>query len=90
MAERAAEICLLVIITTISRVFPQETHGVVPQDQDIMGTSFTMDEGEGEGWGSEEEEVEEEDDFLEREVNVILCGIENFVSSNMYICLPLP
>ena len=45
-----------------------------------MGTNFTMDEGEGEGWGSEEEEVEEEeeDDFLEREVNGILCGIENF------------
>ena len=68
------------IITTISRVFPRETHGVAPRDQDIMGTNFTMDEGEGEGWGSEEEEVEEEeeDDFLEREVNGILCGIEIF------------
>ena len=68
-----AEICLLVIITTISRVFPWATRGVAPRDQDIMGTSFTMDEGEGEGWGLEEEEAEgEEDDFLEREVNGIL------------------
>ena len=65
--------CLLVIITTINRVFPQATHGVAPRDLDIMGTSFTMDEGEGEGWDSEEEEAEEgeEDDFLEREVNVM-------------------
>lgn len=68
-----AEICLLVIISTISRVFPPATHGVAPQDQDIMGTNFIMDEGEGEGWGSGEEEEEEgeEDDFLEREVNSI-------------------
>ena len=49
--REGAEICLLVIISTISRVFPPATHGVAPQDQDIMGTNFIMDEGEGEGWG---------------------------------------